>query len=99
MLLLGISDYETNNKYDEAMSNLKSSSENGNSFFACLFNMFNGKQSNIGSLLLTAASHFRKLGDEGDVSALFIYGLMLRNGFGVEQDLSLSHICFKNAAE
>ena len=81
------------------MSNLKSSSDNGNSFSACLFNMFNGRQSNIGSLLLTAASHFRKLGDEGDVSALFIYGLMLRNGFGVEQDLSLSHICFKNAAE
>ena len=70
LLLLGTADYETNNNYDEAICNLKKSSDNGKSFSAYLFNIFKGRPSSIECLLLIADSHFKKLGKEGDVSTL-----------------------------
>ena len=97
LLRLGTADYEINNNYDEVMSNLKKNSDKGKSFSAYLFNTFKDRPSIIESLLLIAASHFNKLGKEGDVSVLFIYGSMLRNGFGVEHDLNLSLMYFNNA--
>ncbi|EAY16376.1 hypothetical protein TVAG_359850 [Trichomonas vaginalis G3] len=103
LYLLGTCSTEENqpDKYEEAMKNLEKSSKSQNPSDVFLYNQFRDRKSKSDTqrLMSDTCLHFKRLAEQGDASAMYVYALMLRSGFGVKQDLPLSVTWFKAAGK
>lgn len=97
--LLGKEDGDADENYKEAMENLEKASNSMNPSAVFIYNQFRDRTENPKRLMKDTFLHFKEHAEEGDPSAMYIYALMLRAGYGVPQDLPGSVNWFKAAAK